>query len=216
MLSGALTSFSGYYVPYMIVGPALLAVGSGLLTTLRVGTGHSHWIGYQALTGIGVGLAFQLPITAAQAAMPLKDVSIASSIIAFAQSFGGAVFLAVSQALFNQKLISGFVNGLPEVPNATQIVLSTGAINLRDTFTTLDGGKYLDKALQIYCASITHVFWLSVGLAAATVVIGLGMPWINVKKVEAKGYGKAKKPEANQAKAEAEAVRENETAEEKV
>ena len=33
----------------------------GMIYTLQIGSKSSHWIGYQALAGLGVGFAFQVP-----------------------------------------------------------------------------------------------------------------------------------------------------------
>lgn len=39
----------------MVVSPLLYSVGSGLLYTLHIGSPHSKLIGYQILSGIGIG-----------------------------------------------------------------------------------------------------------------------------------------------------------------
>ena len=50
----------GYFTPFMIVGAAILAVGTGLLSTLRVDTSIGQWLGYQVITGIGAGMTLQV------------------------------------------------------------------------------------------------------------------------------------------------------------
>ncbi|KZO90450.1 major facilitator superfamily transporter [Calocera viscosa TUFC12733] len=62
----------GYYVPFMILSSILLSVGIGLLTTFKVDTGRSVWIGYQILAGCGVGFGMQQPVIAAQTVLPRK------------------------------------------------------------------------------------------------------------------------------------------------
>lgn len=49
--SGGATTAIGYYTPFMILSTVLMSVGGGLLTTLKVNTGHAKWIGYQAILG---------------------------------------------------------------------------------------------------------------------------------------------------------------------
>lgn len=53
-------------VPYMITGGIIASVGSGLLTTISPATPAAQWSAYLVLTGIGVGMASQLPYTALQ------------------------------------------------------------------------------------------------------------------------------------------------------
>jgi hypothetical protein len=85
MVSGAAVSVFGYYTPFMYVSIVCMAIGAGLLTTLKVNSGHSMWIGYQFLFGAGIGFGMQQTLIAAQTCMPLKDVPIATAIMMFAQ-----------------------------------------------------------------------------------------------------------------------------------
>ncbi len=60
ILSGVLITIFGHYVPILLAGSVITTIGAGLIFTLDIGSPSSHWIGYQALTGIGVGLGFQV------------------------------------------------------------------------------------------------------------------------------------------------------------
>lgn len=60
LTSGVLISKVGYYTPFMIVGEILLAVGAGLLGTLRLGTTVPQWVIYQVVAGLGAGLNIQV------------------------------------------------------------------------------------------------------------------------------------------------------------
>ena len=55
IIGGGLITAFGYYTPFIIASAVLMSIGSGLLATLDVDSGHSKWIGYQALFGFGVG-----------------------------------------------------------------------------------------------------------------------------------------------------------------
>lgn len=57
---GFFLAMVGYFTPIMIVGAALLAVGTGLLSTLRVDTSIGQWVAYQTIAGIGAGLIIQV------------------------------------------------------------------------------------------------------------------------------------------------------------
>jgi len=44
----------------MIIGAAILAVGTGLLSTLSVDTTFGQWLGYQVIAGVGAGSILQV------------------------------------------------------------------------------------------------------------------------------------------------------------
>lgn len=50
----------------MIVGSIISSIGAGLLTTINPATPTVQWAAYLAVTGVGVGMASQLPYTALQ------------------------------------------------------------------------------------------------------------------------------------------------------
>lgn len=53
IIGGGVVMSVGWYNPFYIFGVAILAIGSGLLTTLTPTTDAGKWIGYQILTGSG-------------------------------------------------------------------------------------------------------------------------------------------------------------------
>ena len=79
--SGVGITVTGRPMPFMVVGGVLASIGVGLLYTLNIGTGSSKWIGYQVLTGLGLGLGFQVPISAAQATLPQIDIPSGSAML---------------------------------------------------------------------------------------------------------------------------------------
>ena len=70
IISGGLVTTFGYFTPFMIFSTVLSSIGVGLLSTWQVSTGHSKWIGYQAVYGIGVGAGMQQGMIAVQAVLP--------------------------------------------------------------------------------------------------------------------------------------------------
>lgn len=81
ILSGALITMFGYFMPFLVGGAALTTIGSGLLFTMDSGSNPAQWIGYQALAGIGIGLSIQVPIICAQAVVAPSDISSATAMI---------------------------------------------------------------------------------------------------------------------------------------
>ena len=48
-------SVLGYYLPFLLAGGAISAVGYGLLSTLSPTTSVAKWVGYQILYGVASG-----------------------------------------------------------------------------------------------------------------------------------------------------------------
>lgn len=64
---GMVVAKTGYYVPFFIACSVVSSVGCGLITTWQVDSSAGVWAGYQIVSGVGSGLAMQLPAVAVQA-----------------------------------------------------------------------------------------------------------------------------------------------------
>lgn len=50
----------------MILSVVIGSIGTGLLSTIDIGTNTVNWAAYMVLTGVGTGVGVQLPYTAVQ------------------------------------------------------------------------------------------------------------------------------------------------------
>jgi hypothetical protein len=179
VFAGALTVKLGYYMPFVLASVVFMSIGGGLLTLLKTDSSTGAWIGYQIVFGLGAGLGFQQVTLAAQAVLPLADVSTGVAIAMFVQLLGGAVFVSVGNNIFNNHLISGIraanIPGL--LPEA---VIATGATELRDLVDAAHLGvlltKYMDALVQVYRVGLI--------VSCISIVGALGMEWINVRGQE--------------------------------
>lgn len=57
-----------------------MTIGSGLIYTLDVDSPASHYIGYQVVAGIGMGLCIQVPAIVAQSISTRPDMAITIAI----------------------------------------------------------------------------------------------------------------------------------------
>ncbi|KAH8664706.1 azole resistance protein [Xylariales sp. PMI_506] len=163
----------GYYIPPMLLTPIFTSIGCGLLSTIVPSTGHSKWIGYQVLFGLGLGTGFQSSTLAAQTVLPRADVPIGQALMFLMQQLGGAVFLSVGQNLFSNKLVSMLsgVSGLD-----AEAIVNTGATDLR----TIVPASELDLVLNAYSYSITRVFVLGAALGACAILGVSVMQWVSI------------------------------------
>ncbi|KAL8801281.1 MAG: hypothetical protein Q9223_007271 [Gallowayella weberi] len=180
IISGVLISTFGHYVPIMIISSVLGTVGTGLLYTLGSDSPSSHWIGYQALTGIGVGLGFQVPIAVMQAAVEPADISSASAQMLFFRTLGGSLFIAGGQSCFENRLIGSLPDNAPGV-NAVQ-VLSVGATGIRSSFF----GAQLSGIIASYLSGIHLAFALAIGALGLTLPVAVLALWTKFGVMKAK------------------------------
>jgi hypothetical protein len=182
IISGAATQITGYYNPSMIAASVLSSIGSGLLTTLVVNTGSPKWIGYQALYGFGIGFGLQQPLLVAQTVLEETDVPFGVALINLAQMLGGAIFVAVSQNVFQNKLRGDLEAMFPDFD--TSSIFKIGARELFALFRA----EELARVVPAYSKAITTTFYIATALCSASIVGALGVRWVSTKKnKEAKG-----------------------------
>ncbi|KAI0411742.1 MFS multidrug transporter-like protein [Xylaria grammica] len=175
VVAGAVVSIWGYYVPYMVAGAIVAAVGSGLLTTIGLDTPTVKWAAYLAVTGIGVGMASQLPYTALQVVLDPEDYE--NGQLLTTSTLFSALGLAIGQNL----LLTGIVRAVPEYTTAITPaqVLAAGANGL----TQLASSPMVLEALRrAYAQATRDVFILALAAAALTFPPTCAMEWLNITK----------------------------------
>ncbi|MCJ1396211.1 hypothetical protein MMC18_009100 [Xylographa bjoerkii] len=177
--AGILTKVSGYYTPWMILSSILTPIGAGLIATFTPDTGHSAWIGYQALLGMGFGLGMLQSSVAAQTVLPRKDVSIGAALMQFSQTLGGAVFISVADSIFDTRLADNLLK-IPGIDVGS--VAATGATDLKDKVPA----SLLPQVLVAYNDALIATFYLVTALTCCTMFGSLAMEWKSVKKGQQK------------------------------
>ncbi|KAJ7737370.1 ABC transporter [Mycena metata] len=120
MSAGQIVSRWGYYWPFLVGSPILLAIGSGLLYTLNATTSAAKLIGFQILAGVGIGMALQNSLLSVQ--VEFRDtpriLGQATSMASFAQFLGGALGLGVAEPIFASQLTKNLLKYAPNAPAA--------------------------------------------------------------------------------------------------
>ncbi|KAH8591230.1 putative MFS toxin efflux pump [Bisporella sp. PMI_857] len=180
ILAGIFTTKIGHYVPMMILGSALLCIGSGLLTTLKIDTPSPRWIGYTVIIGASL-VGYQQPMLAAQVVFnnSAADVSTGVSAIIFFQTLGGAILISVGQTVFSNRLLSTLRKRVPGLD--PQVVVGNGAAGLRDAVAKV-GERFVEGVLVAYDDAIARVFVVACVMAGISMVGALGMEWRSVKE----------------------------------
>lgn len=191
-----LVTVIGYYTPFMILASLFMSVGGGLLSTLDKNSSPAQYIGYQVIFGVGVGCGVQQTMVAIQAAVKGSGsrnssssaksssntgngsaVPMGTAIMTFAQTLGGAVFLAVAQSVFDNKLSIGITAA--KIPGlSADVILDTGATELRNAVAS----EHMNTLLTAYNAAIDSTFLVAAVVASVSILGALGMEWISIRK----------------------------------
>lgn len=204
-VSGVGITVTGRSTPFMVVAGILSTIGVGLLYTLDIGTGSPKWIGYQVLTGLGLGLGFQVPVSAAQATLPQIDIPSGSAMIickfpqrsslyqkkliltptTVVQTIGGAFLVSAGQSAFVAKLTEYLVQNNGAISPAK--VVGTGATDIRNVFTA----EELPFILRGYVKGIQTAFIVSIALAGACTLIAFAADWKKLAPAEEGGQAQS-------------------------
>ncbi|KAK4192337.1 putative efflux system protein [Podospora australis] len=176
VIAGAAVTIWGYYTPFMIVCSILATIGYGLLTTFEPDTSTGVWIGYQIIIGVGVGIGFQQPLMAVQTVLDISDVPTGASLIIFLQTLGGALFVAVSQNVFTNKLVEGVAKNVPDFPNPASI-LAIGATGIEEAIKP----EWLAGVKLAFNDALTETFIVFTALSGLSILGALAVEWKSVK-----------------------------------
>jgi EmrB/QacA subfamily drug resistance transporter len=115
MISGQVTTRTGRYKMFPIIGGAAMAVGMYLLSMLGVGTSRTTSALYMVVLGIGMGFLMQITTLIAQNSVEPRDMGVASSTRTFFQMIGGSFGVSLFGAIFASRLQSVLIARLPGV-----------------------------------------------------------------------------------------------------
>ncbi|RMD43403.1 hypothetical protein DV735_g1722, partial [Chaetothyriales sp. CBS 134920] len=191
LMAGFLTKKFGYYIPSMYFTSVMGPVGAGLITTFSPTTNHSKWIGYQVIYGLGMGAGMMQSSIACQTVLDKKDVPTGISLMFFARTLAGAVFISVANNIFDNKLGSGIAAA--HLPNlSADTVTKVGATELRGVIPS----QYLPRILAIYNSALRSAFYVSLGTSCAILLSVFFIEWKSVRAgVPKEGQGTAANPE---------------------
>jgi EmrB/QacA subfamily drug resistance transporter len=102
IISGQITSRTGKYKIFMVIGPTLLSLGYFYLTSFNADTQYWQASIGMILIGLGLGQLMQTLTLAAQNSVPASEVGVATASATFFRQMGGTLGVAVFiSILFN-------------------------------------------------------------------------------------------------------------------
>ncbi|AJE41833.1 MDR family MFS transporter [Streptomyces nodosus] len=104
MVAGRVTTNSGRYKVFPVVGSVLMVVGLFLLSQMDTDTTRFTSGVYMAVLGAGMGCLMQITMLVAQNSVEMRDMGVASSTTTLARTLGSSFGVAIMGALFNNRV----------------------------------------------------------------------------------------------------------------
>lgn len=107
----------------------------------------------------------------------------ATACVQFFQSLGGAIFIAVAQAVFQNGLTEGLARNAPGLP--AQAFINSGASQIPQVLAQMHAEQYTTAVLTAYLDGLRNSYFISVGCGAAAFVAACGLSWKKIQKQKA-------------------------------
>ncbi|MBT2423875.1 MFS transporter [Streptomyces sp. ISL-22] len=114
-VSGRVITRTGRWKAWLIAGGVLVTAGLGLLGTIRYDTEYWRVAICMALLGLGVGMMMQNLVLATQNQVAPTDLGVASSVVTFFRSLGGAMGVSALGAVLSHRITDYAEDGLSKL-----------------------------------------------------------------------------------------------------
>jgi hypothetical protein len=112
--------------------------------------------------------------------LPLEWIPVATACVQFFQSLGGAVFIAVAQALFQNGLTEGIVKDAPGL--SPEIFINSGASQIKQILQQLHAEQFTEAVLNAYLKGLKGTYYVTVACAGMAFIISCLLTWKKIKK----------------------------------
>ena len=180
MVAGRVTTNTGRYKIFPVVGGALMTVGLFLLSLMDTGTSRFTSGLYMAVVGLGMGCLMQITMLVAQNSVEMKDMGVASSSTTLFRTLGSSFGVAIMGALFNHRVQDVMAEKAGAL--GSKVTEQSAQLDAASLAKLPDAAR---EAYQHAVSSGTHGAFL---LGAAVAVFAL-VAAVFVKEVPLKGTG---------------------------
>ncbi|MFE2166527.1 MFS transporter, partial [Streptomyces sp. NPDC059447] len=182
VFSGNVTSKTGRYRIFPIVGSAVMALGLYLLSLM--GPGTNAWLEslYMFVLGAGIGLCMQVLTIAVQNTVDYTDLGTATSGVTFFRTLGSSFGTAVFGTIYANSLDPALTAGVAEAARAT----GGDPAQLGKAAMSPDGVHGLDPAaagpiIDAYAHALHTVFLWTVPVALVGFVVSLFLKQVRLR-----------------------------------
>ncbi|TPX35539.1 hypothetical protein SmJEL517_g02194 [Synchytrium microbalum] len=177
MIGGGLTSRFGVVRPFIWIGTVLLAVGSGLLSTLNESSPRGVEIIVLVVAGLGLGLIIQSAQIAVQASVETKDMATGTAAVSFFRNFGGVLGVGISATILQDR----WSNFLIQQFNTNGIPLSAlASLDLSDVSTISPDLRVL--VIRAFIMAMNYIWYISCAASCIGVFFALFIKYVELSK----------------------------------
>ncbi|MDB5181354.1 MAG: Multidrug resistance protein [Candidatus Saccharibacteria bacterium] len=163
--SGKLTTKTGHYKTFPIIGTMVLTIGIWLFSHLSLTTSHI-WLSLWMFTiGAGLGMFMQIPTLAVQNSTKRELLGTATSTVVFFRSIGTSLGGAIFGNILISRLTHYLSQSFPGGGNLSSNAISSGVSNLPP--------EAKQVVLAAYVHSFRDMFLLAIPIALAAFMVSL-------------------------------------------
>ena len=201
IIAGQGITRTGHYRPFAIAGAAVGTVGVFLLTRMDPSTSYPVLVRNVAIVGVGLGAAMPVFNLAVQNAVEARVVGVATSMVQFVRSIGGALGIAVFGSVLAGRFSPEFSRALPADVVSEVSPARLGALADAQLYMTSAGTRQLEAILGGFglhteamtsafrqaarialAASLQNVFEIAAALLLAATILTLFLREIPLRK----------------------------------
>jgi EmrB/QacA subfamily drug resistance transporter len=185
--SGQVTSRTGHYRIFPIVGSAALVAGMLMLWRLTADTGLGYTSLAMVVVGLGIGMNMQTVVLAMQNAVSPRDIGVSTSSATFFRQMGGtigvAVYLSIVYSIAERHIRNAYEHAAQSPafiavarahPDQIAKLRSGGNSTLNDTsFLTRFNATLAHPFKEGFTSSLTVAFLVGAGVLVAALVLAV-------------------------------------------
>ncbi|KAI0200343.1 MFS general substrate transporter [Astrocystis sublimbata] len=175
---GGIVKVTGDYIPWMIAGEVIAIGGQVILILIQPDSRTVFWAAGLAVSGLGTGMAMQLPYIAVALVLPDEDLPVGNALDLLFYQVGGAIAISAAQTIDVITLLELVPLRLPQLsPDA---VIAHGAADLS---ALTPSAEALSILKEIWNLAIVRTMILSTALVGISLPFTFAMEWLNAVKV---------------------------------
>jgi len=130
----------------------------GLLIDLKYPYNTAKSVIFLLITGVGIGGLFQTPLIALQAAMPTRDMAVATGALVLFRLLGSATGIAIGGSVLNNQLSSRLA-GIPGSRSFTFNIQGVSElVNLPEPIKSQVLSAFASYLLPLFCSPLRPVY----------------------------------------------------------
>ena len=121
------------------------------------------------------------PYIAIQSLVPLKQIPTAVAIVLFTQNLGGAVWVVVANAIFNNSLRKQLSQRVSQIGRDPEVIIQSGA---RGVWNLNLSPTQLAAVLESYGKGVDDAMYLGIAVSVIMLVFAWGLGFKNIHKIK--------------------------------